>query len=1088
MAKLRLTLLGGFEARTDSGLSLAISRTKAQMLLAYLAMHPRQTHLRDKLATLLWDDAPAEQARLSLRQTLFIIRQALPFDPTLVEGDGVAFAADAVTVDVSEFEQVAGSHDPAELERATALYRGDLLEGISPGSAQFEEWLRAERERLHELALEAFAKLLAHQMKLDATEPAIQTALRLLILDPLQEVTHRALIRLYARQGRRAAALHQYQVCVDVLRRELGLEPEEATRELYQTILPDRQSAPISLEPVAPTRSRGGRIDDLRRRRRTSSLEAPLIGREAELSQLRQLLRAARRRRGTVVAVVGEAGVGKTRIVEELSALTGRRSFAILMGRAYESAQVLPFSPWVDALRSGLAAADRTARDAFRGIWRTELARLLPELGDPGPLAPAASEDYLRLFEAVAQLLRHLASRQPILLVLEDLHWADDMSLRLLPFVARRLENQAVLLLVTARAEEVEEVPALRRALEELAAESRVTRRTLTALSQPETETLVEALAPRGRQPSDLANVAKRVWALSEGNPFMIVETTRAIREGGIIETADGLQLPERVREVIAGQLARLSDFNRELVGVAALIGREFEFPVLQVASGVSAREAARGIEELVRRRVLYGLGERLDFAHDRIRTVANERILSPHRKLLHLGIARALEQVYAQNLESHFEALGMHYREGEVWDKATLYEHQAGVKAIGRSANAQAVAFYELALEALTHLPESPETTAQAIDLRLDLCHALNTIGQYGKALAVLREAETSAVALGDQPRLARILSGICTGLRVAGEIDTAIEVGQRALTIATGLGDVTLEVEARHRLGQVYTESGDYGQAVEFFTRNLDARRDPPTLLDQGSAAWFTIPLGDLGRFAEGLALGEEMVRHATASNRPYSLVRAYVCLGMLCTRKGDLDRSISLLERALDVSRTWSVMDWAADAKAHLAHAYQLAGRLDQALPLLEQAVVETETTGNQVGHLWYLTWLSEGYLEAGRLAQARERAQRAVDVSRKIKARGAEAQALHSLATAASHQDPLNAETAECHYREAMAHASELGMRPLVAHCHLGLGKLYRRTGKRERAQEHLTTATTMYREMGMTYWLEKAEAEGRDFAR
>src|SRR5262249_25189974 len=161
----------------------------------------------------------------------------------------------------------------------------------------------------------------------------------------------------------------------------------------------------------------------------------------------------------------------------------------------------------------------------------------------------------------------------PIFLVLEDVHWADDMSIRLLPFLARRLEKEAVLLLATARTEEVEETPALRRALDELAAESRVTQLTLTALSRQQTELLCEALTPPG-QPSDLANVAKRVWALSEGNPFMIAEITRAIREGRIIETAGGLQLPERVREVILGQLARLSDFSRELVGVAALIGR----------------------------------------------------------------------------------------------------------------------------------------------------------------------------------------------------------------------------------------------------------------------------------------------------------------------------------------------------------------------------------------------------------------------------------------------------------------------------------------------------------------------------------
>src|SRR5215471_1665610 len=246
MAKLQLTLLGGFEARTASGLSLAMSRKKAQMLLAYLAMHPKHTHLRDKLATLLWDDSPAEQARHRLRQTLFAIRQALPSDPMLLEGDSVAFAAEAVTVDACEFEQLATSDDLEALERAAALYRGDLLEGISPGSAQFEEWLRTERERLHERALEAFAKLLAHQMKLEATELAIQTALRLLGLDPLQEVTHRALMRLYARQGRRAAALRQYQLCTDVLQRELGVEPEEVTKQVYRELLPQPSSRPAA--------------------------------------------------------------------------------------------------------------------------------------------------------------------------------------------------------------------------------------------------------------------------------------------------------------------------------------------------------------------------------------------------------------------------------------------------------------------------------------------------------------------------------------------------------------------------------------------------------------------------------------------------------------------------------------------------------------------------------------------------------------------------------------------------------------------------------------------------------------------------
>src|SRR6516165_10102348 len=329
MAKLRLTLLGGFEVRSDSELSFRIPRKKAQMLLAYLAMHPRQRHLRDKLATLLWEDAPAEQVRPSLRQTLFAIRQILPFDPMLVDGDGVAFAADEVSVDVSEFEQVARSHDPDELERATALYQGDLLEGISPGSAQFEEWLRAERESLHELALEALAKLLAHQMKLEATEPAIQTALCLLSLDPLQEVTHRALMRLYARQGRRAAALRQYQVCVDVIQRELGVEPEEATKQVYCELLPQpslRLASPqADAHPLPQPRRRR-----LHAHRRSRSFTTPLIGRDTEVDLLIQELAKACASHGHAIALLGEAGIGKTRLITALGEATARRGAQVL--------------------------------------------------------------------------------------------------------------------------------------------------------------------------------------------------------------------------------------------------------------------------------------------------------------------------------------------------------------------------------------------------------------------------------------------------------------------------------------------------------------------------------------------------------------------------------------------------------------------------------------------------------------------------------------------------------------------------------------------------------------------------------------
>jgi DNA-binding SARP family transcriptional activator len=236
MPLLHLTFLGGFEARQVAGPVVVLARRKAQALLAYLVVEPGEAHLRDKLAALLWGDSSDQRARQSLRQTLLALRQALPqTDPELlrIDADTVAVDRRAVQVDALDLGQLVVEGTPEALAQAAALYAGDFLEGLSVQEPRFEEWLIRERERLRELALEALAKLLAHQIETAADQEGIRTAGRLLTLDPLQEPVHRALMRLYARHGRRGAALRQYQICVAALRRELGVAPETATRQLY---------------------------------------------------------------------------------------------------------------------------------------------------------------------------------------------------------------------------------------------------------------------------------------------------------------------------------------------------------------------------------------------------------------------------------------------------------------------------------------------------------------------------------------------------------------------------------------------------------------------------------------------------------------------------------------------------------------------------------------------------------------------------------------------------------------------------------------------------------------------------------------
>ena len=237
---LRLTLFGGFEARLEAGPTLTFPRKKSEALLAYLALHAGQMQTRDKLAALLWGDVSDTRARHSLRQALMALRQAMPRgSPTLLveSGDTVAVNADAVDVDVVRFERLVSDGSPEALERAAGLYRGDLLEGLGVTEPALEEWLVPERERLREIALDALVRLLAHQTRVGAVDEAVKTAIRVLGLDPVQEAVHRTLMRLYAQQGRRSAALRQYQLCVGVLERELGIGPEADTRQLYQELL-----------------------------------------------------------------------------------------------------------------------------------------------------------------------------------------------------------------------------------------------------------------------------------------------------------------------------------------------------------------------------------------------------------------------------------------------------------------------------------------------------------------------------------------------------------------------------------------------------------------------------------------------------------------------------------------------------------------------------------------------------------------------------------------------------------------------------------------------------------------------------------
>jgi len=1078
MAQLSLSLLGGFQARRGRGSLLALP-AKAQALLAYLAARPGQAHPRDKLAALFWGGTGQEQARRNLRHTLFDIRKAV--GPSLgilvAEAQAVALDPVAVDVDVLAFEKLVAQGTAEAFEQAAALYQGELLEGLSVDEPPFEEWLLAERERLRELALEALARLLAHQSNSPATERAIQTAIRLLALDPLQEPAHRTLMRLYARQGRRSAALKQYQVCVGVLRRELGAEPEPETRRLYQDILQQRVTE--SAEPEA----RLSRRVAPRTRPMAPGGEGPLIGREEELEKLRRALDEVRGGLGRVVVILGEAGVGKTSLVAAVGADVRERGARLLLGRCYESQQILPFGPWVDALRGGDVSHDSETLQELAPIWRAELSRLLPEISSPD--LPAPSDDLLRLFESVAQLLEQLTIQSPLAVLLEDLHWADEMSLRLFAFVARRTRTASVLIAATAREEELASTPALLRVLDEVATESHFVRMPLSPLSRGDATALVRALARRGTDEAFVARLSERLWSASAGNPFIIVETMRALDDGAATETAPSLPLPERVRQVIAGRLGRLSKRGQQLAEVAAVIGREFDFPVLQIAAGLGVRDAAEGVEELVRRRVLHGIGERLDFTHERVREVVRDRLLAPHRKFLHSQLARAVEEVYAENLEPHYAALGLHCSEGEIWEKAATYLRRAGLQAGARSAYSEAGAFLMQALGALSHLPATRQTTTMAIDIRLDLRNAFLPLSEWARMGDHLREAEGLARTLGDQHRLGRITNFMLNQCMFTGDYDGAVRFGREALGIARTLSDRSIEVTATTNLGGAYSALGEFNDAAAFLERNVALEGDlryerfgSVSIQWAWSGAHLADVLSELGRFDEAIGCVEAVVQIAEEADNPFTLNFGLFNLGRAYLRRGDFARATGVLERNVDLYRTRQVVFAKPFVTAALSVAYALTGRVAEALPLISDAVEEFRLRPNHFRPAIVPLYAGRTYLAGGRLDKAASHARDALELTRQLKARAAEA---HALCLAGDVASSDSAEDASDYYRDALALAGTLAMRPLVAQSHLGLGKLYQRTGKRQEAQAHLATAAAMFREMDMRFWLEKAEA-------
>lgn len=632
MALLRLRLFGGFDAQLIPGQEVSIIPRKARALLAYLSLSPDGRQPREKLAGLLWGGTGDQQARASLRQTIAGLRQSLDgrAAPILVaNGLTLGLAVPRVSVDVLEFQSLVADGSPGALDQAAALYRGDLLEGIATSEPAFEEWLLAERERLRELAVDALRRLLAHHSWTGSVERAMRTAGRLVAIDPLEEGPHRALMGLYVRQGRRAAAVRQYRICARMLKRDLGAEPEAETVHLYNAIVGSRPTAaaPAPL-PEAP---RGGK-------RRPAAIQlpaTPFAGREAATEALSGCLDLAAGGRRQIAVVTGEGGVGRTRLVEWLAAETTRRGARVLAGQANETERAVPFGLLLDLLRFHVIHNTAVVA-ALDAECRVQLSSLFPELARPGASPAPLAANTTRLFGAVARLLEQTSAERPLTLVAEDIQWADDASLALLVFLVRRLRDCPILIVLTACDELMTAVH--RRMLARLEQDERAVHVPLLPLGRAAIADLVTALTPLGVDARSLERRTEQVWRLSEGNPLVAMETMRVLPPASV----DELVMSPRVRDMVLRRVEPLSEPARTLLEIAAAAGTAVAFTALRQAAELPGHEVARGLEELVRRRLVHAEGDTFAVRHERVRRVVSESVVAPRRHALHTAVSRA--------------------------------------------------------------------------------------------------------------------------------------------------------------------------------------------------------------------------------------------------------------------------------------------------------------------------------------------------------------------------------------------------------------------------------------------------------------
>ena len=852
----------------------------------------------------------------------------------------------------------------------------------------------------------------------------------------------------------------------------------------------------------------------------------PLVGREPEIAIFNKLVEQTVAGRGQVLAMVGEAGMGKSRLVHEFTRHRLAPGWLVLEGASVSYGKATPYFPLIEMLRRycqigseqpGDSVPELVATHVFEldNTLRDTIAPVLSLLGalpDDNQLALEHRQSWLsqqpdiisaiqrfnalepqqrrrHTLDAVKRLLIRESQRQPVLVVFEDLHWIDYETQAFLDGLIESLPLARLFLLVNYR-------PGYSHAWGD---KTYYTQLRVEPLPQSGAEDLLRHLLGNNK---DLTPLKKMLLTRTEGNPFFAEEGVRSLVETGFLVgergtyrpglQIDSIHIPSTVQNVVADRIDRLPVEEKHLLQTAAVIGVAVPQPLLRAVAELSEDTLNLALGHLQAAEFLYESNlfpeREFTFKHALINEVAYGALLHERRSWLHSKVIAALENMVGATSHDHLEKLAHHAFQGELWDKAVNYLEQAGGKAVARSANREAADFYYKSLAALQHLPRDGDALRRAVDVRLELRNPLFLLGQFDELNRSLREAEAIAQGIGDHKRLGRVLNFLTGYYDLVGEHGRAIESGARGLHF--NKGDLELNTVTHYYMGLAYHHMGQYRQSITTLNQALYAVNDERYKYERFGTAnvisvvcrsWLTQCCAQLGEFKDGIPIAETGIRIAEESEHAYSLAYAYCSLGFLLLVKGDLEQAIRALERSRNICEASEIRVLTTHVGSNLGYAYALAGRLDDAIPLMEKAEEQSELIGRKAGWSLRLTWHGQTCLLAGQIDAAREHGQHALALAADTGERGYQAWALKLLGDVAQEQSPDLAQ-ARSYYDQSMTLANQLEMRPLQAHIHLSLGQLHRRENQIDHARNELSLALTSYRSLEMPIWIGAAEQE------